>query len=874
MLRPPADLEYSILRSFPAAQTPGERFALLDALFADLHASSERIWIGLLSHPTTSEVRVILGSEAPTSAGAGWAGPEDEPLISVEDLDRLCDATGTGSLLRPVLLSEPDFLPAPGQSPETMAQLRLLEQARRPIDVSMVLFARRASVERAEDEVSRLLRKTSAGLANQSRSAGLDEWTEHHRALAGLAELARGGIGGLWEIKVELSARRSGAVGRAIASINESLRLSVPFGLVSDHVEDRSDPVLVTNRFLSCLGLPPYGEVPGFRSIPIWFFDQTQERSSDLSSTPIGTVLTPTGDCGSDFVITEQNLVRHTLVTGATGSGKTETVKRLVNGIGETFELPWLIIEPAKSEYRHLRFGPGGSQAPLVIRPGYPKTPPIRFNPFEPEPDFPLRTHVDLVHALFLAAFEPVDPLPQILAASIEHAYRAAGWLVPVDLLEGATSAPDAEDYPSLDDLQRSADEVIDKIGYAGETLGNVRGFVNVRLRSLRLGTAGGMLERGNPVDFSALMKERVVIELDDIGNDQEKSFLMGVILVRLYEHLRVLIEKHSKQGNSSRQLSHVTIVEEAHRLLRAALPGEKPNFAVESFSNMLAELRSYGEGLVIVEQVPSKIVSDAVKNTGTKILHRLPSMDDREFAGLAANVEPDQLMALGALPPGQALCFTDEMDRPCRVAVARMVSEPGSDPPVRANLKKLMVHRSTEGRAHESAWSLGELVLASREVERAPGLSFWIEVAFYYASEGWLPYRPSPRLVAEYGTLSECARVALLNAALEPRRVALRSVAGADDIRRVLGATLTSAFSGAGPKLIQVSDIIGDAIMPQGQRGRADIAWGVGNERRAAVLVRGLRDSGAVSSMAELMEYVVDETINALEPSLDQLFI
>lgn len=448
---------------------------------------------------------------------------------------------------------------------------------------------------------------------------------------------------------------------------------------------------------------------------------------------------------------------------------------------------------------------------------------------------------------------------------------------VPVDLLEGATSAPDAEDYPSLDDLQRSADEVIDKIGYTGETLGNVRGFVNVRLRSLRLGTAGGMLERGNPVDFSALMKERVVIELDDIGNDQEKSFLMGVILVRLYEHLRVLMEKHSKQGNSC-----TTALPRDDR--RRGSPPASGHVAwretelcrrvVLQHARRAAFVRRGAQ--CIVEQVPSKIVSDAVKNTGTKILHRLPSMDDREFAGLAANVEPDQLMALGALPPGQALCFTDEMDRPCRVAVARMVSEPGSDPPVRANLKKLMVHRSTEGRAHESAWSLGELVLASREVEHAPGLSFWIEVAFSTRRRdgchiGRLPaWSPSTELSASpppQVRAPECSLGDLDGSHFDRSPVQTT-------FAEFWGRLSRAPVSGAGPKLIQVSDIIGDAIMPQGQRGRADIAWGVGNERRAAVLVRGLRDSGAVSSMAELMEYVVDETINTLEPSLDQLFI
>ncbi len=552
ILRPPPELRYSIIRAFPEADTPAQRFALVDALFADLHASTERVWMAILGVPGSAEVVVCLGTDNDVVEGSGWAGPEVQPLAA-EPLVTLCDGIVDGRVFRPIVRAEPDFVPADASSPDTMAQLRLLEQARRPAEVHLILDARRATAATGENEMHRLLRMTSASVANQSRAAGFEEWTEHYRAVAGSAELARGAIGGLWDARVELAAPREGAVGRALASVNGSLELTTPFGLVPD---DGSGPALVTNRFMSCLGLPPFGEIPGFRSIPIWFFDQSQERRADVSSALIGSVLTPSGDRGGDFVVSEQNLVRHTLVTGATGSGKTETVKRLVHGIGEILDRPWLIIEPAKSEYRHLRFGPDGGQAPVVIRPGEPKMPPIRFNPFEPEPGFPLRTHVDLVLALFLAAFEPVDPLPQILAAAIERTYTAAGWHIPVGSLDGVDRAPVPDDYPTLTDLQRAADDVIDGIGYAGETLGNVRGFVNVRLRSLRLGTAGGMLERGYPVDFGALMEERVVIELDDIGNDQEKSFLMGVVLVRLYEYLRVQIEREAAQGRSSRAFS------------------------------------------------------------------------------------------------------------------------------------------------------------------------------------------------------------------------------------------------------------------------------------------------------------------------------
>jgi DNA helicase HerA-like ATPase len=189
----------------------------------------------------------------------------------------------------------------------------------------------------------------------------------------------------------------------------------------------------------------------------------------------------------------------------------------------------------------------------------------------------------------------------------------------------------------------------------------DVRGFVDVRLTSLLLGTTGRFLGSGHRLDMTDLLNRNVVLELEDVGDDQDKAFCMGVVLIRLIEHLRV---RHSASGEQT-GLRHVTVVEEAHRLLRATDGQTSAGHAVEMFAGLLAEIRAYGEGIVVAEQIPTKLVPDVVKNSAMKVLHRLPAADDRELVGATMNLNEAQSRAVVSLPPGRAAIFTDGMDRP-----------------------------------------------------------------------------------------------------------------------------------------------------------------------------------------------------------------
>jgi hypothetical protein len=135
----------------------------------------------------------------------------------------------------------------------------------------------------------------------------------------------------------------------------------------------------------------------------------------------------------------------------------------------------------------------------------------------------------------------------------------------------------------------------------------------------------------------------------------------MGTVLVRLVEHLRL----RQRHGDHRDGLRHLSVFEEAHRLLRRSDQAGPAAHAVETFAGLLAEIRAYGEGLIVAEQIPSKLVPDVIKNTAVKIVHRLPAKDDRDAVGATMNITDAQSQFLVTLTPGEGAVFTDGMDYP-----------------------------------------------------------------------------------------------------------------------------------------------------------------------------------------------------------------
>jgi hypothetical protein len=600
------------------------------------------------------------------------------------------------------------------------------------------------------------------------------------------------------------------ATGRAPYRLAEALRARA-----ADPPGEARAPFPATAGVLAALTGLPRLEVPGLRVVDAGHFDLTSETGDVAGAAEgalgLGMILDGLDRPVGEFAVPLATLNRHALVTGATGAGKSQTVRHLLEQLAGA-GLPWLVIEPVKSEYPAVAgrlagpagaAGPGPAPAVTVINPADPAAIPFSVNPLAPEPGYPVQAHIDMVRALFLAAFDADEPFPQIMSQALERVYGECGWdVVTGGRIPGAAAGPV---IPTLAQLQQAALAVIEEVGYGAQLQADVRGFVDVRLRSLRIGSAGRFFEGGHPGDVAALLDRNVVLAIEDVANDEDKAFLMGTLIIRLVEHLRLRARAGRREG-----LRHVIVIEEAHRLLRAGREGRASAHAVELFASMLAEIRAYGEGLVIAEQIPAKLVPDAVKNTALKVVHRLPARDDRDLVGAAMNLDEDQSRQVVSLPPGVAAVFADGMDRPVRVRVPfggdREAAAPGPPPP-------LMGRRSPACGpvcAGERACTLLDMrraeLLASPDPAPAgePGeawLRLWAEtlVLAFLTGRG-LPAVPAPLRRWWPGLdrrLRECLLATVLDRAVRSRALAIRT---AYDPAALAGAAARAALRMLGP--------------------------------------------------------------------------
>lgn len=363
---------------------------------------------------------------------------------------------------------------------------------------------------------------------------------------------------------------------------------------------------------------------------------------------------------GNRYVVEKNDFTRHALIVGITGGGKTNTSKSILTTLWTRERVPFLVIESAKREYWELRNIKGFED--LVIftlgDESVRSSVPYRINPFEANPGVSLQTHIDYLLATFKAAFDLYPPAPYVLEQAVYEVYSDRGW----DTVENINRYGLAQ-YPTLSDLYDKVEVVVDRLGYHAEVKSNVKAALSARIYSLMIGGKGAMLNTAKSVPIDKLLSAPVVLELEDLGDDETKSFVIGVLLVQLYEH------RKSQMTAGSKTLSHILLVEEAHRLLKnVPATGEGGNTrarAVEFFCNMLAEIRTYGQGIIIADQIPTKLAPDAIKNTNLKIVHRTVAQDDRETIGGAMNMSQEQMGYLSSLKRGCAAVYAEGDSRP-----------------------------------------------------------------------------------------------------------------------------------------------------------------------------------------------------------------
>jgi uncharacterized protein len=291
-----------------------------------------------------------------------------------------------------------------------------------------------------------------------------------------------------------------------------------------------------------------------------------------------------------------------------------------------------------------------------------------------------------------------------------------------------------------------------------------------------------------------------VVLAIEDVANDEDKAFLMGTLIIRIVEHLRM----RSRREDMQQGLRHVIVIEEAHRLLRNRGADRAGAHAVELFAGMLAEIRAYGEGIVVAEQIPTKLVPDVVKNTALKVVHRLPAHDDRHVVGSAMNLDLDQSREVVSLPPGVAAVFADGMDRPLRIRVplgeGRERRVPGPPPPIDGRRSAACGCECRSGRAC-TLLELREADLLASADEWA-----WLRVWADTLVLAHLVNRPMPAVPPELGRvwsrlsprLRECVLATVLERCVVRRASALRPTFPPEELTSTVAGVAQQMLGGA----------------------------------------------------------------------------
>lgn len=361
--------------------------------------------------------------------------------------------------------------------------------------------------------------------------------------------------------------------------------------------------------------------------------------------------------------LSKDSLTSHTFVTGSTGAGKTNTVCRILDQALDQ-QIEFLVIEPAKGEYKDVY---GGREDVNVFGTNPEFTPLLRINPFSFPSGIHVLEHLDRLVEIFNVCWPMYAAMPAVLKDAVARSYEDCGW----DL--AASDNPYGADlFPCFADVARNVREILDSSEYDAENKGAYKGSLLTRLNSLTNGLNGMMLS-SNEVDASVLFDANTVIDLSRIGSAETKSLLMGLLVLKLQEH------RMAEKKGMNQPLRHLTVLEEAHNLLKRSSSsqgsesGDLTGKSVEMISNAIAEMRTYGEGFIIADQAPGLLDMAAIRNTNTKIIHRLPDLSDRELAGRAANLNDQQIVELARLPKGVAAIYQNDWVEPvlCKIAKA-----------------------------------------------------------------------------------------------------------------------------------------------------------------------------------------------------------
>lgn len=347
-----------------------------------------------------------------------------------------------------------------------------------------------------------------------------------------------------------------------------------------------------------------------------------------------------------------RSLNMHTFITGSTGSGKSNTVYQMLNELHQD-QIPFLVIEPAKGEYKDV-FGHLDDVRVYSTNPNIAEL--ININPFMFPDSIHVLEHVDGLVEIFSVCWPMYDAMPAFFKDAILKSYESVGWDLGSSTFEGKKV-----EYPDFEVLAEQLDALIEHSDYASDIKSNYRGALITRVKSLTVGL-NKFIFSTDQTPYPRLFDENCILDISRIKSTETKALIMGLMVYILNEY-RV----DQKTANNS-GLKHITVLEEAHNLLKNTSGRSESDLvgkSVEMITQTIAEIRTYGEGFIIVDQSPSSVDIAAIKNTNTKIVLRTPEANDREAVGRSMGLTQEQVNEIAKLPSGVAVVYQNDWVRP-----------------------------------------------------------------------------------------------------------------------------------------------------------------------------------------------------------------
>lgn len=367
------------------------------------------------------------------------------------------------------------------------------------------------------------------------------------------------------------------------------------------------------------------------------------------------------------ILLSKEELTKHTFITGSTGSGKSNTIYKMLECLNEQ-KINFLVIEPTKGEYKSV-FGKREGVTIYGTNPNLEDIQMLHINPFKFSKGIHILEHLDRVIEIFNVCWPMYAAMPAILKEAIERAYEMAGW----DLAQSKNKYNENL-FPTFKDILKQIKVVLEESDYSADNKGDYTGALITRIKSLTNGI-NGLIFTTDDIPDEQLFDQNVIVDLSRVGSVETKALIMGLLILKLNEY-------RAESSESNSKLRHVTVLEEAHHLLKRTSIEQVTEGAnllgksVEMLANSIAEMRTYGEGFIIADQAPGLLDSSVIRNTNTKIILRLPDFSDRELVGKASGLNDNQIVELARLEKGVAVITQSDWLEPVLCKIDQVKSD------------------------------------------------------------------------------------------------------------------------------------------------------------------------------------------------------